>query len=318
MTRAALLLLLLPIHSALSASPVTIDRLKASVNTAIILASDVAKFRQTLGLRAQLDPLFSGTVLAAKGAGASDADIIDHLINDKIILQQFPVTEAEAEQEVNSIQAQNRIDRQKLRAALKEQGFSFDDYFELIRLSAAKRNLIDRDIRTKVSISDDDVKNHYYNQLAGKTGARLSYQVQMITISPSNYKSPTAAQDAARRALQAIKAGESFSEVARRMSDDPTASSGGELGSLTEDQMAPAIRKELKKLKVGETSGVLGDLKSRLFILKLTDMSSGDDSDFGRIKEEIRNQLAAAEYERQIQLWLERQGQIAFIHRAAS
>lgn len=300
-------------HPAFSAS---VDRLEASVNAAIILSSDVQKFRDTTGLRQQLDPLFAGTQLAAKGEGATHAEIVEFLIDEQLIAQQFKITDGEVEQEINSIQANNRIDRQSLRDALKGQGYAFEDYFELIRISAAKRNLIDRDIRTKVTISDDDVKNYFYNHYAKKSSVPSAYKVRIIVISPSNYKSAAAARDTAERALSAIRAGESFEEVAKRASDDATASSGGDLGEMTSDQMNTQFREQLTKMKIGEVSPILGDAKSRLFILKLEDVRSQESDRLNKMKEEIRAQLSAGEYQHQIALWLERQRQNAFVHRA--
>ena len=51
-------------------------------------------------------------------------------------------------------------------------------------------------------------------------------------------------------------------------------------------------------------------------ILKLVDVQASDSSRMDKMKEEIRGQLTAAEAEHQIQLWLERTRQTAFIHRA--
>src|SRR5690606_5279934 len=131
----------------------SLERLEASVNNHIVLKSDVTRFRKTLALRAQLDPLFQGTTLSQAGARASDKDILEFLIDEKIILQQFPMTDTEVDSEISSIQANNHITRAQLKQAITAQGFRFQDYFELIRIGAAKRNLIDREIRTKVSVS---------------------------------------------------------------------------------------------------------------------------------------------------------------------
>src|SRR3954470_7538215 len=92
------------------AAPTVLDRLEASVNASIILLSDVRRFRETLKLRAQLDPLFAGTTIASKGAASTDREIVDFLVNEKLISSQFPATDGEVEQEINSIQANNHID----------------------------------------------------------------------------------------------------------------------------------------------------------------------------------------------------------------
>ncbi len=286
------------------AAPALIDRLEASVNASLVLLSDVRSFRRTFGLRAQLDPLFAGTALASKGPNAPDAEIVEFLINDQLILQAFPVTDAEVEQEINSIQANNRIDRQSLRAALKEQGYAFDDYFELIRVSASKRNLIDRDIRTKVSISDDDVRNHFYNRYGkdakeGSGGSR-SYRLQLISVPIRDHASPAAAREAAQTAQANLKKGESTEEI-----------------TMSDDQLNATIREQVKKLNPGEVSPIFGGpAQGAFFVVKLVEVKTGESERFLRAKEEIRAQLAAGEYQHQISLWLERQRQRAFIHKA--
>jgi peptidyl-prolyl cis-trans isomerase SurA len=302
--------------SALAGERVILDRLEASVNSALIFKSEIRHFKKIEPLRSQLDPLYAGTALAAKGARATDKEIVDFLINEKLISQLFPVSDQEVEQEINSIQANNHIDRASLKSALNHQGFSFDDYFDLIRSSASKRNLIDRDIRTKVIITDNDVKNYFYNNYAKATGAIRAYKLRIIVVSTKSFKTPSAAKDAISRAQKALKDGDAFEEVAKRYSDDASASSGGELGTLTEDQMSPAIREQIKKLSIGQVSEVFGNPASAYYLLKLEDVTSDETGRLEKMKEEIRNQLIAAEYQHQIALWLERQNQNAFIHRA--
>jgi peptidyl-prolyl cis-trans isomerase SurA len=300
-----------------TAGGVTIEKLEASVNANLILLSDVLKFRETLKLRAQLDPLFPGTKVASEGENATAPTVTDFLIDEKIITQQFPVTDTEVEQEINSIQSNNHIDRNQLKHALLEQGFSFDQYFELIRVSVAKRNLIDRDIRTKVSISDDDIKNYFYNHYAKTVAVPMAYKLRMISVSLKNYKNSAGARDVAVNALKSIKAGDSFEDVAKRVSDDANAESGGDLGTVTEDQVSPSMREQVKKLKIGQVSEVFGGAQNGAFyILKLEDLKTAESERLDKMKDEIRNQLTTGEYQHQIGIWLERERANAFIHRS--
>ncbi len=310
------LIILVSSDLALAAPRRLVDRLEASVNAAPILRSDILKAKKLLPLRAQLDPLFAGSALAEKGASGSDADWVESLIQDRLILSAFPVSDAEVEQEIQAIQASNRIDRSKLKAALLQQGFAFEDYFELIRSSTAKRNLIDRDIRTKVSVSDAEVKALFESKFGSKTGGAFSHQVRLLALSRSSFKTEAALRETAARALAALKSGDSFQEVVARYGDESARESGGDLGALTEDQMSPPIRAAIKGLKPGGVSPVFGDPKSRLMIVQLVSSSQGEDPRFQKAKDELRNQLAASEYQHQIQLWIARQRQIAFIHLA--
>ncbi len=316
------LLFLVSLHTHIAAfakSPsIPLDRLEASVNSSLILSSDIKKFKKTIKLRAQLDPLFAGTPLAEKGDRASDTEIIDFLINERVITQEYPVNDAEVEQEINSIQANNRLDRAGLKAALTAQGFVFEDYFELIKASISKKYLIERDIKTKVSISDDDIKNQFYNQnsLEAKNGA--SIHLQVIKVTPKNYKTYAAAKDTIDKALKAIQGGESFDEVAKRHSDDSSSTSGGDLGFLPEETLSTEIRKQIKKMKLGQVSSVFGDKTSGLYIIKLRDIKTNDTERLEKVKDELRAQIITKEYQHQIALWIERHRQSAFIHKAGS
>ncbi|MGK5088458.1 peptidylprolyl isomerase [Bdellovibrionota bacterium FG-2] len=258
---------------------------------------------------------FSETTVGTKGAAASNTEIVEFLIDEKIITQEFPVSDSEVEQSINSIQTNNKLDRVGLRSALSEQGFSFEDYFSLIRMSRSKTNLIDRDIRTKVTISDDDVKNFFYNNYSQESASAINYHLQLISISTRSFKTTSAAYDVASNALKQLKAGESFEEVAKRVSDHPSASTGGDLGELTEDQISPDIRAQLKSLAIGKVSNVFGGPSSNsYFILKLVDKKSSEGERFEKMKGEIRNHLFASEYQHQLSLWLSRQRQNASIH----
>lgn len=294
---------------------VVIERIEASVNAGTILLSDISKFRETVGLRKQLDPLFAGTSVSQKDRAASDIEIVNFLVDEKIILQQFAITDAEVEAAINSIQIDNHIDRTALKSALKDQGYKFDDYFELIRASVAKRNLVDRDIRTKVTINDDDVKNYFYNHYSKGKETPTAYRARIISVSMRSYKTLAAAREVALGARKALENGEAFEEVAKRVSDDATAPSGGDLGELTDDQMSAQIRTELKKLKIGQITTVL-QKQDGFFILKLVDLKSAESERYEKNKEEIRQQLSTAEFQHQIALWLERQRLNSFIHRA--
>jgi peptidyl-prolyl cis-trans isomerase SurA len=313
-----LMALFFSVAVAYAAEPRLVDRLEASVNSTPILRSELKRFRKTLPLRAQLDPLFAGSSLAEHGASATDEEITSALIQDRLIVSAFPVTDAEVEQEIQSIQASNKIDRGRLKSALIQQGFSFEDYFELIRVSTAKRNLIDRDIRTKVAVSDEDVKAHYLANGQKGGAASKSYRVKVIALSRKNYRSDAAIREIADRAQAALKSGDSFEEVVTRYSDDASKDSGGDLGFLTDDQLSPAFRAALKGLEPGNNSSTVGDPKKQLMILRLVSVEDAPDSRFLKVKEDIRNQLAASEYQHQIQLWLARQERQAFVHRAPS
>lgn len=303
--------------SVVAAPSILLDRLEASVNASLILTSDIRKYREIVKLRTQLDPLFAGTPLAAKGANATDSEIIEFLINERLVSQEYPKSSAEIAQEIASIESSNHLSHAGLKEALSREGYKYTDYEDLIGTSSSKREALDREIRPKVqaSISDDDIKNYFYNKMPRNNAAHRAYHIQIISISLADYKSPAAANSVMLDALKSIQAGESFDEAASRMNPD-SGTPNGDLGVLTEDKMSPMFLEQVKKLQIGKVSGVFGGKTGNLYLLKLLDIKSSESEHFDKVKEEIRGQLMAAEFQHQMNLWLERKKQKAFIHRA--
>jgi peptidyl-prolyl cis-trans isomerase SurA len=300
-----------PVHALI------LDRLEATVNSSVVLLSDVVDFRKTVALRTQLDPLFAQSSLAKKGSQLTDSEIVHFLLDERLIIQEFPIGDSDVEQEINSIQATNRLTRAALKGFIQSQGFKFEDYYELIRSSLSKRNLIDRDIRTKVVISDEDIQNHL-NIRGSDHQVPGALHLKLILITPKNFKSAAAAKKTLESWLTEIRSGKSFEDVAKSSSEHPSATSGGDLGFVSEEDLAPGLRRAVQGLKTGQISKVNGDAKEGFFIVKLEGVQTRPDEKLQKLREDVRNQLAGTEYQRQITLWLERHRAKAYIHLAVS
>lgn len=285
----------------------TIEKIEASVNSSIILQSDTERFRQTYGLRSQLDPLFENSQIAKKGVNAPKADVVEFLVDEALILQQFPVSDADVEKEINTIQTNNKINRETLRRALRDQGYSFSIYFELIRTSTSKRALIDREIRVRVSVSEDDIKNVYVNQYKKKNSELTQkYHVQMMSHS---------SREELVKALNTVRAGESFESVAKKVSQDGSAENGGDLGEVLLGDLSQGLRAEITKLSAGQTSDIFAGSRGQYFVVKLVEVKAVEDEDYKKAKEQIFQTLISQDYQNQIDLWLQRQRQTAYIYR---
>lgn len=295
-----------------AAQAALIDKIGAVVNNEVVLLSDVEKFERNLDLRRELDPLFGINEDMARG-NPSRAKILDFLIQERLVTQSFKIADQDVETEIQSVQRTNNLSRDQLVEFLKQKNFDFTSYFELMRVGLAKRNLLDREIRTRVNISDDDVKNYYYNMAVKNASIPLEYSIQLIVVSLDSYKTPQAAREAADRALRSLKQGEGFAEVAKRFSDDPSAGNGGELGYFSQEQLAEPLKSAVRKLQIQQTSDVLS-AKDAFMVVKLLDARSTESDGLIRAKEQIREQLAKEEYKKQLVIWAERARNNAYIH----
>lgn len=296
-----------------------VDRIEASVNSSLILNSDLATFRRTVNLRAQLDPLFAGTPLAKAGAQASDAQITEFLVSERLILNQFPVSDQDTDQEINSILASNNAQKPALVQSLDAQGYRYDDYYELIRVSASKRNLIDREIRTRVAMADADLRNYYENNYKkDASNQRKTYKIQMITLPKKNFKSVAVARSFAESLRKKVlNKEETFDAVSKQAVEGGGAQPAEALPELSEEQLSPTLKQATRGLKSKEIGPVV-ETKDAFLLVELDETRTADDARFEQLKEEIRMKLASAEYQRQVQLWIERTRGTSFVHFAGS
>lgn len=296
----------------ITAHAALVDKIAAVVNSDVILHSDVERFERTVNLRRELDPLF-GFSEELSGSKPDRSKVLDFLIQERLITQGFKVADTEVEQEIQSVQRNNNLDREALLEFLRSKGYTFHDYFELMRVGLAKRNLLDKEIRTRVNISDDDVRNYFVNVEAKNENIPLEYNLQLIVVAYSTYKTQKAAQDTAEGALRSIRQGEAFGEVARRVSDDASAQSGGEIGYFSSENLAEPLKSAVSKLQIGSVTDVLRG-PSGFMIAKLIDARSTESQALKERKEEIREILAKEEYKKQLVIWAERVRNNAYVH----
>jgi parvulin-like peptidyl-prolyl isomerase len=279
-----------------------VEQVAAVVNKKAIYKSDLTLFRSTLPLRAKVDPLFGGEPLAKKSS-PTDQEVLEFLINESLILEKFPATDGEVEQEINGIQTNMRINREALRAAIRREGFRFEDYFRLMRSSLSKRMLIEREIRNKAAVSEDEIRTEYNRTQSGSKTFRGSFRLHLIRVEKKNYKTPVLAREAANEALAALNKGEPFQEVASRTHVD---GGQGDLGFLSYSDMQPAIQQEVRRLGSGKTGGLIED-STAFMIVKVGEVRAEADSGLDRERDSIRARLMDAEFRHQLKLWLERE-----------
>ncbi len=279
-----------------------VDKTIALVNSDVILLSDLHTFKKNFSLRKELDPFLS----LSSGSFDANKEVQDYLIQEKLVLQKQPPTEDEVEEEINGVQRNNKIDRNQLREVLKSQGVKFEDYRELMKVSVAKRKLVDRELRSLAAISDEDVKNHYYTDASFKSqrdGNKLvlSYTLQQLIL-PN--------LDLAKNAQKRLSAGEDFDALTADLSGKGVESSV--LKNISEENLNAKIREAIKDLKVGEATKPIS-AGSGYLILKISEIGAPKDPIFEREKERIRGLLFQKALVTQLKLWTEREKAASYV-----
>jgi len=103
----------------------------------------------------------------------------------------------------------------------------------------------------------------------------------------------TADRESAQRALAAVSAGESFADVARRWSRDPSASRGGDQGELSRDDLPAALADVIFRLDPGQLSPIV-PAEYGFHIFLVSERHPAEQAPLGEVSEEIRGALRGA------------------------
>jgi len=199
-------------------------------------------------------------------------------------------------------------------AQLKASNHTLDDVKHDLRRKLTIEKLLNKEINSKVTVSDADIAN-YYNQHKDEYNLiDTQYHLAVIRVTnvasaPSgNLQGSKAANDAeAKKKIQAIKvqldAGQDFGATAMNYSEDPqTTSNGGDMGfDYASDilRQDPTVYAAVTKLKVGQITDILPLLDAQTnkpggyAIYKLLSREPPGQRDLSdpRVQQTIRQQL---------------------------
>lgn len=302
-----------------SAAPKLLDRTVVTVNSEAILESDIDKFQEKLKSKS-FQELFGG--IDPKAMESRDA-VLQMLVEERLVNQQvkkleLQATEQEVDGQIRAILKRNEISPAQLAERLKQLGTTMAEYKEGIRRQLERKNLIDREIRPSLEITEEQLR-HYYQRNARPEDVENQYKIAHILFAP-RAKGPAAWVDTENRAKKVwadvSKKPEDFARFVKEFSDDSsTVETDGLLGLFPLSSLAKEFRLAVMKTKVQEVSAPI-KMADGFHILKVLEVSAPDFASIPKEKKEmIRNQMAGEEVEKKMTLWIERKKRESNIRR---
>lgn len=148
------------------------------------------------------------------------------------------------------------------------------------------------DLLSKVTVTEAELKQ-FYDEQKDQFGVGEERRTRHILISADKAKDPSGekAQARAQDLLARVKKGESFEELAKKNSEDPgSASSGGDLGFLSHDQMDKAFAEAAFALKKGEVSAPV-KTSYGYHLIKVEDIRAGSQKSFEQVRGDIEQRV---------------------------
>jgi peptidyl-prolyl cis-trans isomerase SurA len=251
----------------------------AAVNGKEIKRDEVEKYYRT-----RISP--EGQEPSQEEALSLKLNVIDELINNEILLERAKKLNLEAsdgEVEDKFTEFKSPYTEEEFQRQLKERGVTVEDLKNTVRRELSIQKLINREVVSKVAISDQDIADFYNANRPQFNVAEPQFRIAQIVVTPRkdpqirNRKNDDAtneveAQRKVKMLVDRLNSGADFSQLAMDYSEDAnSAATGGDLGYVPEsslNQSDPALKKLVIGLKPGQVSPPIV-LKDSIRILKL-------------------------------------------------
>jgi len=192
-----------------------------------------------------------------------EGQMLERLIMDRVQIQYardsgLRVDDSQLDQAISRIAASNKLSPQQFREALEKDGITYSKFREEIRGEMITVRLREREVDSKLVISEGEVDNYLANQAASGNGEE--YQLAHILLRAPESASPEQLQKLRLRGEQALKraqAGENFAVLTAAFSDAPDALQGGNIGWRPLDRLPALYAETVGRLEINGVSGLL-------------------------------------------------------------
>jgi peptidyl-prolyl cis-trans isomerase SurA len=319
MQRTLTLFLLLGLASvpAFSADTV-VEEIIARVNNQIITRSEYQRSKDQLKQEVeQQDPLHADKIVAER-----EKDVLRDLIDQQLLIEKGKdlgiTADTELIKKLDEMRKQMNLENMDdLEKAAQSQGVSFEDFKQNLRNQIITQQVIGKEVGQKLNFSKDEEKKFYEEhkeELAQPEQIRLS-EILVSTDKKGagdEAQQTAAAQTKAQELLDQIRKGASFEDIAKKNSDGPTASQGGDLGLFKRGALAKELEDKTFAMKPNDVSDVIRT-KQGFVILKVTEHQQAGIPALADVEPRVQDAMYMQKLQPALRAYLQKLREEAFI-----
>lgn len=291
-----------------------VDKVIATVNSEVILLSDLKKLRSRVLKPGAIDEslLLGENLEKIKSDKAAQLQFLirEKLISAEIKRQGLSASNEKVEAEMEQLARRSQMTRLEFTKYIAKQGFSVEDYKEILKNRLERQSFFESEIVSKLRITDEDAYGEYQTKNPKYIPNVNEFKISQIFFDPKK-TGAEAAYARAKAALDKLKAGESFEVIANRDSEDG-GNKDGVLGTFKTGEFNPETERAVSHVAVNEHTDIVKS-KQGYHIFKLLSKKTTLDPQFLKYKEAIKSSLIEKNFERQLKNWLESKKQDAYI-----
>jgi len=290
---------------------VLLDRVVAVVNQDVITWSELYR-----SMEADASPKIKGLQKdeQRKVFKENEAVFLETLINVRLQLQEAKnagvrVSDEELQGAIDNIKKKYSMSEDAFSESLKQEGFTMPEYKKRLREQIIISKLVNSQIRNKIVVTDEDLRKFVTGNKEVLENTE-SYRISQILLKKQRDADSSKLEEKAADLLKKIEQGESFSDLAKQYSEDPSAKAGGDLGILKKSQLDKNFTDIISQMKPGDVSKPFWT-ETGLHIVKLesrTEVKNNDEA-----LEEARNMLNNKIFSERYNAWVKSLREKAFI-----
>ena len=240
-----------------------------------------------------------------------DREVLEQFITEKLLEAEaresgIKVTEQDVSQYIDEIKKRNRLSDDELKTVLSREGQTLESYRASVKSELEKSEILNRQVRNKVNITNDDVER-YYKLNANKFRTEDRVRLRHILLALPQGATPEEVQAATEKAMDLYKrivAGADFAELAREYSQGAGQADGGDIGWVSRGKLISGIEQvAFDKLSVGQVSTPF-QTSMGVHIVKLEARESGTVLPLATVAPKIKEELQSKALEDRFVKWL--------------
>ena len=259
-------------------SVVTVDRVIAVVNDEAVTQYELDDARRVVQQQLKQQKV------QPPPADVLDKQVLERLITQRALLQQakedgVKIDDGQVERAIQRIATENKLSAEEFRKLLAQENIPYAKYRDDIRNEMVVQRLREREVDSKVQVSDAEV-DQYLATLKAQNAGETEYRIAHILVTVPEQASAEQIENRRQRAeeaLRSIRSGADFAQVAAAFSDSNDALQGGNLGWRSGARLPTVFADTVRQQKVGTVSGVLRSAAG-FHIVKLLEKRNHDDA----------------------------------------
>ncbi|MBE9546462.1 MAG: peptidylprolyl isomerase [Proteobacteria bacterium] len=284
------------------------DRIVAIVNDEVITLSELnSAFEPHLK---KIEKTYKGDnkekVIAETGRAMLNKMVDDILVRQEAKKLGIVVKEEDVMETIGDMFARRNISMEDFMKILAREGSSFEAYKRDVKEHLMKVRLVGRNIKSKVSVTDEEIGDYYSRHREDYEGEEAVRIKQILIIIPRDCgkKKKLKLKAEAGMIHKRLKKGESFEMLASEYSQGPAAKIGGDLGFVEKGMMFPEVDEAAFSLENGEISDVI-ESRVGFHILKVIDRKGAGIKSLESVREEITDIIGRVKIEKKFYEWIE-------------